>query len=146
MALLLLVIVVAIGLAFFATPLWAWFVVGALFLLGCGASYFWFVPLPLFAVVFLHKATRVKLITSNLFKFIEKKGLLPKISDTEKIALRAGDVWVESIERIKKIYLIFKCDKQIIQNHIIFCNFQMFNDMCIFVRVLFVDLGGFLFN
>ncbi len=95
MALLLLVIVVAIGLAFFAAPLWAWFVAGALFLVGCGASYFWLVPLALFAVVFLHKTTRVKLITGNLFKFIEKKGLLPKISDTEKTALRAGDVWVE---------------------------------------------------
>ncbi len=95
MALLLLVIVVAIGLAFFAAPLWVWFVAVALFLLGCGVSYFWFVPLALVAVVFLHKPTRVKLITQNLFKFIEKKGLLPKISDTEKIALRAGDVWVE---------------------------------------------------
>ncbi len=92
---LLLFIVVAVALAYFAAPLWAWFVALALFLLGCGASWLWFVPLVAVGVVFLHKPTRVKLITQNLFNLIEKKGLLPKISDTEKTALRAGDVWVE---------------------------------------------------
>lgn len=34
-----------LGLAYFSAPLWAWFVVFALFLLGCGASWLWFVPL-----------------------------------------------------------------------------------------------------
>ena len=92
---LLLLLVVAIALAYFSAPLWAWFVIFALFLLGCGASWFWFVPLVAVGGVFLHKPTRVKLITQNLFKFIEKKGLLPKISETEKTALRAGDVWIE---------------------------------------------------
>ena len=92
---LLLFIVVAVALAYFAAPLWAWFVALALFLLGCGASWLWFVPLVAVGAVLLHKPTRVKLITQNLFKLIEKKGLLPKISDTEKTALRAGDVWVE---------------------------------------------------
>ncbi|WP_296824336.1 acyl-CoA dehydrogenase [Sulfurovum sp.] len=92
---LLLLLVAAVALAYFAVPLWAWFVALALFLLGCGASFLWFVLLGLLASVFLHKPTRAKLITQNLFHFIEKKGLLPKISDTEKTALRAGDVWVE---------------------------------------------------
>jgi len=92
---LLLLLVVAIALAYFSAPLWAWFVAFALFLLGCGASWLWFVPLVAVAGVLLHKPTRVKLITQNLFNFIEKNGLLPKISDTEKAALRAGDVWVE---------------------------------------------------
>jgi len=92
---LLLLLIVAIALAYFSAPLWAWFVVLALFLLGCGASWLWFVPLVAVAGVFLHKPTRTKLITQNIFNLIEKKGLLPKISDTEKTALRAGDVWVE---------------------------------------------------
>ncbi len=92
---LLLFIVVAVALAYFAAPLWAWFVALALFLLGCGASWLWLVPLAAVGVVFLHKPTRVKLVTQNLFNLIEKNGLLPKISDTEKTALRAGDVWVE---------------------------------------------------
>jgi len=92
---LLLLLIVMLGLAYFSAPLWAWFVAFALFLLGCGASWLWFVPLIALGAVLLHKPTRVKLITQNLFKFIEKNGLLPKISDTEKTALRAGDVWVE---------------------------------------------------
>jgi acyl-CoA dehydrogenase len=92
---LLLLLIVAIALAYFSAPLWAWFVALALFLVGCGASWLWFVPLVAVAGVFLHKETRTKLITQNLFNIIEKKGLLPKISDTEKTALRAGDVWVE---------------------------------------------------
>ena len=92
---LLLLLIVAITLAYFSAPLWAWFVAFALFLLGSGTSWLWFVPLVALGVVFLHKPTRVKLITNNLFKFIEKNGLLPKISETEKTALRAGDVWIE---------------------------------------------------
>ena len=41
------------------------------------------------------KKTRVRLFTRPLFHVLKQKGLLPKISDTEKTALRAGDVWVE---------------------------------------------------
>ncbi len=39
--------------------------------------------------------TRIKFITNPLFKMLKSKGLLPKISDTEKTALRAGGVWIE---------------------------------------------------
>ena len=41
------------------------------------------------------KNTRVKYFTKPLFNLLKAKGLLPSISDTEKTALRAGDVWVE---------------------------------------------------
>lgn len=95
MELLLSVVIVALSLAFFSAPLWAWFVALGVFFLGIGVSVMWWIPAIALAVVFLHKPTRVKLITQNLFNFIVKKGLLPKISDTEKTALRAGDVWVE---------------------------------------------------
>jgi len=95
MTLLLSILFIALALAYFAVPLWAWFVALAVFLLGTGASVLWWVIFIALGGVFLHKPTRVKLITKNLFKFIEKNGLLPKISDTEKTALRAGDVWVE---------------------------------------------------
>ena len=95
MALLFSILIVSLALAFFAAPLWAWFVVLGILLLGTGASVLWWIIAIAIAIVFLHTPTRVKLITHNLFKFIEKNGLLPKISDTEKTALRAGDVWVE---------------------------------------------------
>ncbi|NOR55020.1 MAG: acyl-CoA dehydrogenase, partial [Sulfurovum sp.] len=83
------------ALAYFAAPLWAWFVALAVFLLGCDASFVWWVLSIALATVLLNKELRVKLITQKLFNFIEKKGLLPKISETEKAALRAGDVWIE---------------------------------------------------
>jgi acyl-CoA dehydrogenase len=95
MGLLLSVIIVALALAFFAAPLWAWFVALGVFLLGCDASFFWWIPAIALAVVFLIKEIRVKLITKPLFSLLKAKGLLPKISDTEKTALRAGDVWIE---------------------------------------------------
>lgn len=95
MAFLFLVFILALLLAYFAVPLWIWFVVLGIFLLGCDASMFLWIPVIVLALILLHKPTRVKLITQNLFNFIESKGLLPKISETEKAALRAGDVWVE---------------------------------------------------
>lgn len=95
MALILSLLLVSILLAYFAAPLWSWFTVLALFLLACDASLFWWIPAIAIALVLLNKELRVRLITQNLFNFIEKKGLLPKISETEKTALRAGDVWVE---------------------------------------------------
>jgi len=95
MAFILSLILVALLLAYFTAPLWIWFVALAVFLLGCDASLLWWIPSIALALVLLSKELRVKLITQNLFNFIEKKGLLPKISETEKTALRAGDVWVE---------------------------------------------------
>jgi acyl-CoA dehydrogenase len=41
------------------------------------------------------KNLRIKLITQPIFSMIVSKGLLPSISETEKTALRAGDVWIE---------------------------------------------------
>ena len=95
MLVVLSVLIVMLILAYLSAPLWTWFVALAVLLLAFGASIVLWVPAIVLAVVFLHKPTRVKLITQNLFNFIEKKGLLPKISETEKTALRAGDVWVE---------------------------------------------------
>ncbi len=41
------------------------------------------------------KTTRIKYFTKPLFNMLKSKNLLPSISDTEKTALRAGDVWIE---------------------------------------------------
>lgn len=95
MEILLSVLIVALLLAYFAAPLWVWFTALAVFLLECNVHVWVWIPVSILAVILLHKPTRVKLITQNLFIFIEKNGLLPKISKTEKTALRAGDVWVE---------------------------------------------------
>ena len=41
------------------------------------------------------KKIRMQLVTRPLFNLLKSKGLLPSISETEKTALRAGDVWME---------------------------------------------------
>jgi acyl-CoA dehydrogenase len=41
------------------------------------------------------KNKRIKYFTRPLFNMIKSKGLLPTISETEKTALTAGDVWIE---------------------------------------------------
>jgi acyl-CoA dehydrogenase len=43
----------------------------------------------------LFTTIRTKYITTPLFNFLKEQGLLPSISQTEKTALRAGDVWME---------------------------------------------------
>jgi acyl-CoA dehydrogenase len=85
----------ALALAFFAAPLWSWFVVLGLFLIVFDASFFWWIPTLALAVLLLLKEVRTTYITQPLFDILKTKGLLPKISDTERTALRAGDVWIE---------------------------------------------------
>jgi len=65
--------------------LWAWFT---------PPLYFWLFYLPLNALL-LYPPLRQKLITAPIVGFLYNKQLLPRISDTEKIALRAGTVWVD---------------------------------------------------
>jgi len=64
----------------------------------------------------LLKKIRIKYISTPLFNFIKSNGLLPNISQTEKIALRAGNVWMESDlfsgkPDFKKIFLDYKYPK-----------------------------------
>lgn len=88
-------IVIALALAYFAAPLWAWFAAAAVGLAAVGASVWWWIPLILLGLLFLVPQIRQELVTQPLFHLIETNGLLPKISETEKTALRAGDVWIE---------------------------------------------------
>lgn len=56
--------------------------------------WFWVVYLPLNGV-FLFPVLRKKVITRHIVAFLEVNDLLPKISETEKTALRAGTVWID---------------------------------------------------
>jgi acyl-CoA dehydrogenase len=47
------------------------------------------------ALVFLIPAFRRMVISNNIFRLIKNLNLLPTISDTEKEAINAGNVWVE---------------------------------------------------
>ncbi len=65
--------------------LWSWFAPPTLF---------WAIYLPLNALL-LYPPLRQKLITAHIVDLMQKKHLMPKISETEKIALRAGTLWVD---------------------------------------------------
>jgi acyl-CoA dehydrogenase len=61
----------------FAPPLW-----------------FWAVYLPLNALLLI-PSWRKALLSDRIVSFVQAKGLMPRISDTEKTALRAGTVWID---------------------------------------------------
>ncbi|QKF66766.1 acyl-CoA dehydrogenase [Arcobacter venerupis] len=93
--LILLFIILVFG--FYSFPLYSYFVlVGAYTFAFCDVGViFWFIFIVLGAI-FLIPSLRIKFISSKLVAFINKKGLLPKISATEEAALQAGTNWVES--------------------------------------------------
>lgn len=68
-----------------ALVLWAWF---------DPSLVFWALYLP-FNGILLYPPLRKELITKFIVAFMQKNHLLPKISETEKIALRAGTLWID---------------------------------------------------
>ena len=93
----LVLLLIVLGFGFFSFPLYSYFVaVGfySVIFFDVGAL-FWTI-FALLAVVLLLPSFRIKLISSKLVNFINKNGLLPKISQTEQAALQAGTNWVEA--------------------------------------------------
>ncbi len=94
-ALILLLIILVFG--FYSFPLYSYFALvgiysGIFFDVG---TIFWSIFIILGAI-FVIPSFRIKIITSKLVSFINKNGLLPKISQTEEAALQAGTNWVEA--------------------------------------------------
>ncbi len=82
-------------LGFAGAPLWLWCLAGAAALYGLGAP-IWalgvFVGVSLLVVV---PPIRRTLVSGPVLNLMDSMGFLPSISETEKIALEAGDVWME---------------------------------------------------
>ena len=93
--LILLLVILAFG--YFSFPLYSYFVfVGTYALVFCDVGAIFWTLFILTGALFLIPTFRIKFITSKLVNFINKKGLLPKISATEEAALQAGTNWVEA--------------------------------------------------
>lgn len=98
---LLVFLFVVFSLTYFAAPRWVWMPVLGLLL----GFFFWTKQLPvviliivglfyLLAVLFAGVSTlRIRYVTGPLIRFLQKR--MPIISETEKIAIEAGDVWWE---------------------------------------------------
>lgn len=94
-ALVLLLIILVFG--FFSFPLFSYFtLIGVYSFVFLDVGIIFWVVFAALGFVFLISKNRINLITKKLVNFINKKGLLPKISDTEEAALQAGTNWVEA--------------------------------------------------
>jgi acyl-CoA dehydrogenase len=86
-------ILILLFIGFFDLPLFIWAVVTVGLLFGWGASNTLTAVVAALFVLFLIKPLRSLLISSPLMGLM--KGIMPKISDTERTALEAGVVWIE---------------------------------------------------
>ncbi len=81
-------------LGYFSTPLWLWTLGLLTFLMG------WGVPWPFILFFFIagfvfNTPLRCLLISNPILGLFKKFQLVPKISETERVALEAGVVWIE---------------------------------------------------
>ena len=81
-------------LGYFSAPLWLWTVIFLSFLAGWGTS--WPPILFFFTMGLVFNTPLRRVFVSNIILNLFKKfQLIPKISETERVALEAGVVWIE---------------------------------------------------
>lgn len=85
----------ALGLSYFSAPLWLWTLAiiwaAANFDIGTTA---WII-IAVLAVIINVPIIRMICLTGPVFKLIKTLNVLPAISETEKVAIEAGNVWVD---------------------------------------------------
>ena len=88
--------VLALAFAFVGAPLWLWTLATFAGLwLGGAPLLAIYIALPV-ALVMNVPPVRRYLVSLPIFVIVKKLGILPKISETERTALKAGNVWIES--------------------------------------------------
>lgn len=95
-AVILSMLVVATLLAFWGTPLWVWAVAGLVALWGFSAPAWLFIVFGVLVLIFNIKAIRRIVLTGPLMKLLDALNFLPAISETERTAIEAGNVWVDA--------------------------------------------------
>lgn len=88
-------ILAVLALGFIGAPLLVWTATAAAILFLAGAPAWLWIAFAAVAVLFNIRPLRQVLVTSILVKILNKLQFLPKISETERVALKAGDVWIE---------------------------------------------------
>src|SRR6185312_9148438 len=84
-------ILVALLLGYFSSPLFLWGIVALVVLLGLHAPFWALAVVVAIVLVFSVPPLRQILATSWIMKIM--KGVMPAISETERTALEAGVVW-----------------------------------------------------
>lgn len=91
----LIIATLAVLCAYKKFPGISYFILLALYLIPTNLPINFWVFFALIAIPFIVPAIRRTLITTHIISLIKALGLLPKISETEKIALTSGTVWVD---------------------------------------------------
>ncbi|MGE3262878.1 MAG: acyl-CoA dehydrogenase [Bacteriovoracia bacterium] len=82
-------------LGFTGAPLFLWTAVAAIFLYGFGVGQTCWIVFAVIAVVLNVAPIRAMLISAGVLKLFQAMKLVPAISETERVAIEAGVVWVE---------------------------------------------------
>ncbi|MEE9394615.1 MAG: acyl-CoA dehydrogenase [Planctomycetota bacterium] len=85
----------AVILAFVGAPLIAWTVVAVAIMLFSGAPLWFWALAAVLGLVFNLPVLRQRVVSTPLAALMKRMGLLPRISETERIALEAGTVWLD---------------------------------------------------
>ncbi len=93
----LVFLMLLLALGFYSFPIKFGLIIAAVYAFVFFDISFFFWPLIIaIGLILSVKSLRIKFITTKLVNFINKNGLMPKISPTEEAALQAGTNWVES--------------------------------------------------
>lgn len=95
-AVIVSVLIVATLLAFWGAPLWIWAIGGFIALWGFSAPTWVFWVFAGLIILFNVKVVRRTLLTGPLMKLLDALNFLPAISETERTAIEAGNVWVDA--------------------------------------------------
>jgi len=88
-------ILLLLFIGFFDLPLLVWAVAGLVILLGFGAPVWLLGLFTVIMLAFLIVPIRRILVSQMVMKVMQKLGVVPQISQTERTALEAGVVWIE---------------------------------------------------
>ena len=89
-------ILIALFFAYKAMPFWTYSALGIFALSQFSFSLPFWLSYFIVSVIFIVPDFRRYLVTKPIIMVIKKLGMLPRISDTEKTALTAGDSWVDA--------------------------------------------------
>lgn len=95
-AVIVSMVLVAVLFAFWGLPLWAWAIAGFVALWGFSAPAWSLWVFGGLAVLFNVKPLRRVILTGPLMKLLDALNFLPAISDTERTAIEAGNIWVDA--------------------------------------------------
>ncbi len=88
-------VVLLLLVGYFGLPLFVWAFLGLAILVGFGAPTVLIIAFAVVMLAFLIKPIRTVAVSSIVLKLMQKLGIVPSISATERTALEAGVVWVE---------------------------------------------------